>query len=125
MRGLAAEALLDDGDVVDRDDPAEPAAAEGGAGAHGLAERRLVGRRVVEHLDDLEVGVVGQRQDHVAGAEARVDATVGELLAEQPPEALGGAGEAVRAGGVGEVVQAHAGILGNRPRASDSGVGFS
>ena len=81
------------------DDPAEPAAAEGGAGAHGLAERRLVGGRVVEHLDHLEVGVVGQRQDHVAGPESRVDTSVDELTAEQPPDALGGAGEAVRAGG--------------------------
>ena len=96
---LAAEPLLDRRDVVDRDDPAEPAAAEGGAGAHGLAERRLVGGRVVEHLDDLEVGVVRQRQDHVAGPEARVHATVDEVTAEQPPDALGGAGEAVRAGG--------------------------
>ena len=123
--GLAAEPLLDDGDVVDRDDPAEPAAAEGGAGPHGLAERRLVGRRVVEHLDDLEVGVVRQRQDHVAGAEAGVHAAVGEVLAEQSPDALGGAGEAIRSGCEGEMVQAHAQILGNRPAPADSGVGFS
>ncbi len=78
-----AEPLLDDGDVVDRDHPAEPATAEGGAGAHGLAERRLVGRGVVEHLDDLEVGAVGQRHDHVAGAEAGVHPAVGERAAEQ------------------------------------------
>ena len=97
--GLAPEPLLDGRDVVDRDDPAEPAAAEGGTGAHGLAERRLVGGRVVEHLDDFEVGVVGERQDHVAGPEPRVHATLDELTAEQPPDALGGAGEAVRAGG--------------------------
>ena len=108
VHGLAAEALLDRGDVVDRDDPAEPAAAERGAGPDGLAERRLVGGRVVEHLDDLDVGAVGQRQDHVAGAEARVDATVDEVLAEQSPDALGGAGEAIRSGCVREMVQAHA-----------------
>ena len=113
-------------DVVDRDDPAEPAAAERGAGAHGLAERRLVGRRVVEHLDDLEVGAVGQRQDHVAGAEARVHAAVDEVPAEQSPEALGGAGEAVRSGGVGEMVQAHAEHSEQRaPGTPSSGVGFS
>ena len=76
-------------DVVDRDDPAEPAAAERGAGAHGLAERRLVGGRVVEHLDDLEVGVVGQRQDHVAGAEAGVDATVDERHGRAAPRCAG------------------------------------
>ena len=106
--GLAAEPLLDDGDVVDRDDPAEPAAAERGAGAHRLAERRLVGGGVVEHLDDLEVGVAGQRQDHVAGAEAGMHAAVDEVRAEQSPEALGGAGQAIGSGGEGEVVQAHA-----------------
>jgi hypothetical protein len=38
---------------------------------------------VVEHLDDLEVGAVGQRHDHVAGSEARVHATVAELATEQ------------------------------------------
>ena len=58
LHGLAAEPGLDRGDVVDGDDPAEPAAAERGAGAHRLAERRLVGGRVVEHLDDLEVGAL-------------------------------------------------------------------
>ena len=125
-RRLATEPRLDDGDVVDGDDPAEPAAAERGAGAHGLAERRLVGRRVVEHLDDLEVGVVGERQDHVAGPEARVHAPVDEVLAEQSPDALGGAGEAVRSGGVGEVVQAHAEsfstVVSGCP---DTGVGIS
>jgi hypothetical protein len=38
---------------------------------------------VVEHLDDFEVGAVGQRHDHVAGPEARVHATVGERAAKQ------------------------------------------
>ena len=86
--GLAAEAVLERLDVVDRDDPAEPAAAELGAGAHGLAERCLVRGGVVEDLDDLEVGAVGQGQDRVAGAEAGVDATADELLAQQGREAL-------------------------------------
>jgi hypothetical protein len=40
-----------------------------------------------------------------------VDTSVDEVTAEQPPDALGGAGEAVRAGGEAEMVQAHAGIL--------------
>ena len=75
-------------DVVDRDDPAEPAAAECGAGAHRLPERGLVGCRVVEDLDDLEVGAVGQREDRVAGAEAGVDSAGGELLTEQLRESL-------------------------------------
>ena len=67
--------------------PSQPPPS-GGAGLHGLAERRLVGGRVVERLDDLEVGAVGERQGHVAGAEARVDAAVGELAPEQCPDAL-------------------------------------
>ena len=113
--GLAPEPVLDDGDVIDGDDPAQPSAAECGTGPDRLSERRLVGRGMVQDLDDLEVGAVGQRQDHVAGAEARVHSAVGELLAQQAPEALGGAGQAVRSGGVGEMVQAHAGILDNRP----------
>ena len=68
-------------------------------------------RGVVEHLDDLEVDVAGERQDHVAGAEARVHAAVGEVRAEQPPDALGGAGKSIRSGGEADVVQAHAEIL--------------
>ena len=95
--GLAAEACLVRRDVVDRDDPAQPAAAELGAGAHRLAEGGLVGCRVVEHLDDLEVRAVGQREDRVAGAEPGMDAAVGEVLAEQLRESFGRAGEPVRA----------------------------
>ena len=45
LDGVAAQALLVGRDVVDGDDPAQPAATEGGAGADGLTERRLVGRR--------------------------------------------------------------------------------
>jgi hypothetical protein len=109
--GLAPESLLDGRDVVDRHDPAEPATAERGAGTYGLAERCLVGGGMVEDLHHLQVGVVRERQDHVAGPEAGVHTPVDEVTAEQPPDALGGAGEAVRAGGETQVVQAHAGIL--------------
>ena len=111
---LATQPGLDLGDVVDGDDPAEPAAAEGGAGAHGLAERGLVAGRVVEDLDDLHVDAAGQRQDHVAGAEAGMDPTVDEVRAEQPPDALGGAGKSIRSGGEADVVQAHDQILAPR-----------
>ena len=103
----AAEALLDGRDVRDRDDPAEPAAAERGAGPHGLAERRLVGGGVVEALDDLEVGRVGERKDHVARAEPRVHATVDELAPQRRAQAGGSARESVRSGGVRQVIQAH------------------
>ena len=74
--------VLEGTDVVDRHDPAEPAAAERRACLHGLAERCLVGGRVVERLDDLEVGAVGEREGAVARAEARVDAAVEELTAQ-------------------------------------------
>ena len=102
-------------DVVDGDDPAEPAAAELGAGAHGLAEGRLVRRRVVEHLDDLEVGAVGQRQDHVAGAEARVDASGRRTVSPRS----GASREVVPTSPPGpaandEVVETHAPILTRR-----------
>ena len=93
---LALKALLDGGDVVDRDHPSEPAAAGFGAGAYCLAERRLVGGRVVEHFDDLEVLPAGQGEHHVAGAEPRVDAAVAELLAEQLRQSLGRAERARR-----------------------------
>ena len=125
LDGLSAQARLDRGDVVDGDDPAHPAAAEGGAGAHGLAERGLVAGGVVEHLDDLEVDVAGERQDHVAGAEAGVHASGREVRAEQPPDALGGAGESIRSGGEADVVQAHAEILCLFVLGADTGVGFS
>src|SRR4051812_17347245 len=79
--GLTAEPLLDHRDVVDRHDPAEPAATEGGSGPHGLAEGGLVRRGMVENLDDLEVRVAGERQNHVAGPETGVYTTVYEVLA--------------------------------------------
>ena len=122
-RRLAAEALLDLGDVVDRHDPPEPPAAQGRPGAHGLAERCLVGRGVVEHLDDLEVGVLRQRQDHVASTEPRMHAPVDEVCSEQLADALGGTGKTVGSGGVGEMVQAHDQILTPAPLPEDIGVG--
>ena len=122
---LATEPGLDLGDVGDGDDPAEPAAAEGGAGADGLAEGGLVAGRVVEDLDDLHVDVAGQRQGHVAGAEAGMDAPVDEVGAEQPPDALGGAGKSIRSGGEADVVQAHDQILVRAHAGLDTGVGVS
>ncbi len=80
---------------------------------------------MVEDLHHLQVGVVRERQDHVAGPESRMDTAVDEVTAEQPPDALGGAGEAVRAGGEAEMVQAHGGILRHVLAGSGQGVGFS
>ena len=85
------EPALDLADVVDRDHPAEPAAAELGAGPDRLAERGLVRGGVVEHLDDLDVGAGGQRQHHVAGAEAWVDAAVANSSPSSAPMPRGGA----------------------------------
>ncbi|GAA4701177.1 hypothetical protein GCM10023349_17730 [Nocardioides conyzicola] len=80
---------------------------------------------MVQDLDDLEVGVTGEGQDHVAGAEARVHPAVHEVLAEQSPESLGGAGEAIWSCGEREMVQAHVEILGALVTVADTGVGVS
>ena len=80
---------------------------------------------MVEHLDDLEVGVVGQRQDHVAGAEARVHTAVLERRPEKCSEPLGSPGQSVRAGGEGEMVEAHTEIVNMRLPAPSRGVGMS
>ena len=107
VRGLTAEPLLHGVDVRHGDDPAEPPAAGLGAGPHGLPEGRLVGGRVVEDLDDLQVGALAQRKHHVAGAEAWVDAPVSELLTEQLADPVSRARQTVGPGGVREMVQAH------------------
>ena len=88
LDGLAAEPLLDG--VMSSTATTQPSQPPPSAERARTAwpNGRLVGGRVVEHLDDLEVGAVGQRQDHVAGPEPRVDAAVDELLAEQAPDAL-------------------------------------
>ena len=103
----AAEALLDGGEVVDGHDPAEPAAAVRGTGPDGLAEGRLVGGGVVEHLDDLEVATAGEREDPVAGAEAWVEAAVDEAAAQLPAEPPGRLVETLGSRGEGQVIQLH------------------
>ena len=106
--GLAAEPRLLLGDVVDLDDPAEPAAAGLGARADDLAEGGLVAGRVVEHLDDLDVPLVRERKDDVARPEARVDSPVDRLdadpLRETPRRGL----EAVALCRIDDVVNSHA-----------------
>src|SRR5450759_1263779 len=68
--GLTAESLLGLGEVVDADNPSQPATASLGTGSNGLAERRLVGGGVVKYRDDLDITLVGQGKDDVAGTEA-------------------------------------------------------
>jgi hypothetical protein len=104
---VTADATLDLGHVVDRHAPGHPPAAGVGALADGLAEGGLVGRRVVEHLHDLEVLLVLERQDHVAGAEARVRPTVEEGGTEEAAELGGGTRETVGAGSERDVVEVH------------------
>jgi hypothetical protein len=76
---------------------------------------------VVEDLDDLEVGVVGERQRHVAGAEAGVDAAVDEARAEQVTDAFGRRGQAIGSGCEGQVVETHAVIVDGAVRVHQSG----
>ena len=121
--GVATEAGLDLGDVVDLDDPTEPAAAGLGPCPDGLAEGRLVAGGVVEHLDDLDVALVGERQDDVARPEARVNSPVDRRDADLRREALRRGLEAVALGGIDDVVNSHArhrrtrkGVLLTRPR---------
>ena len=106
--GLAAEPALLLGDVVDLDDPPEPAAACLGARAHDLPEGRLVAGGVVEHLDDLDVPLVGERKDDVARPEARVDSPVDRRDADLLREALRRGLETVTLGGIDDVVNSHA-----------------
>src|SRR3954447_5207933 len=107
LDGVASETRLDLAHVLDGHDPPEPAAAHTGPSPHRLAEGGLVRCRVVEDLDDLDVGSLGERQDHVAGSETRVDAAVVEVLAEQGADAVGSPPEPFGPGCVRDMVQAH------------------
>ena len=104
---LAAEALLDHGDVVDGDDPAEPAAAGLGGGTDGLPEGRLVGGRVVQHLDDLEVVVLGQGEDDVARAEPGVHPAIDRRDADELGQPGGRGLEATGLCRIRDVVNSH------------------
>ena len=80
---------------------------------------------MVEDVDHLEVGVVGQRQHHVAGAEPRVHLTVDEFGAQQTADALCRRGQAIGSGGEREMVEAHAEIVNAESSADQSGVPVS
>ncbi len=108
---LTLETLLDQGDVIDGDDPAEPTPARLRTRPYGLTEGRLVGRRVVEHLDQLHVLAARQRQHHVAGAEPGVHATVDERRTEQLRETTGRPGQSVGTDRVRDMVETHGHIL--------------
>ena len=88
LDGLASEAALDGRHLRHLDDPAEPAAAVHRALLDRATERCGVCGGVVECGDDLEVGATGEGEHEVAGAETRVDATVGEAGTEARSQPL-------------------------------------
>src|SRR5215218_11022973 len=107
----AAEAFFEGGEVVHLDAPAHPAATAGGPGTDGLAERSLVRRRVVEDLHDLQVLVSRERNDHVAGAEARMDSALHCFDPEGSRDTFGGGSQAIVFTGVRDVIHAHGNIF--------------
>src|SRR5690606_19650385 len=105
------ESLLVGGEVIDADNPSEPAAAHLGTGANGLAERRLLGGRVLEHLDHLDVAGIGERDDVVARAKPWMEASILEFRAQLSGEALGISSETGGANCKDQVVHMHAAIV--------------
>jgi sugar phosphate isomerase/epimerase len=80
---LPVQTLLEIAQVIDRNDPAHPAATHFGAGSDCLAEGGLLRSRVLKHLDYLQITAIGQRENAVLGAEARVKTAVTELIAQE------------------------------------------
>lgn len=81
--GIAAQSTLQARQIIHGDRPAQPAAAGFGAGPDNLPERCFVGDRVFENLDDLDVAIVGQRDQPVAGAEPGMEPTVTRGLTQR------------------------------------------
>ena len=88
--------------------------------ADGAAEGSLVGGRVVQCGHDLDVDAMGEREDEVARPEGRVDPSIDERRAEVRSDPLHDLGELAGGAGVGDVVQAHGGILAIPPTAADT-----
>ena len=113
---LASEALLDRRmSSTATTQPSQPPPASE-RGPDGLAEGRLVGGRVVEHLDDLDVALVRQREDDVARAEPGVNAAVDRLHTDQLGQAGGRGLQAVVLRCIGDVVNSHTVHRGTRSR---------
>ena len=107
VRRPAAHSSLGGRDVVNPDDPAEPAAAGFRAGPDGLSERRPVGRRVVEDLDDLDVAPSRQGQDDVARAEPGVDPSVDGVDTDQLGQSFRSGAQAIVLRCIRDVVKTH------------------
>ena len=118
--GGAAQLGLEGREVGDLYDPAEPAAAGVRTGTDGLTERRLLRGGVLEHRDDLHVLVVGERQDHVPGAETGVHTALDRFDPQPVRDAFGGGLEAVGLSREGNVIQVHDAIVAPATRATKS-----
>src|SRR5450759_3176300 len=109
--GRTVEPRLERREVVDGHDPAQPATTQLGSRTDGLTVRGLVGCRVVEHLDDLQIAVIGERDEPHDGAEPRVDPAVAGLDAERLLEPFRLRGEPSWSDGVDDMIDVHAPIL--------------
>jgi hypothetical protein len=108
---LAAKPFLERGEVVDRNDPAHPAAAGFGACAHGLAEGRLDRGGVVKDLDNLHILAVDQRKNHVPGPEARVHTPLDRFDAQGGGNPLRSGSQSIGFAGIRDMVQTHGYIV--------------
>ena len=121
--GVTSQALFDGLDVVDCQNPAQPAPAFFGASVHCLPKRSLQGRRVIERADDLHVRTPSKGQREVASAEGRVASTIDERPAEVATDALHDVGDFAGGAGVRQVVEPHGRILPNAFRSARGGSG--
>src|SRR5450631_647076 len=109
--GLTAKSLLGLGEVVDADNPPQPATAGFGTGPDSLTEGRLVGGGVVKHRNHLDVTLLGQRKDDVARSEARMDTAIDRRYPELLGEALRCSRQPVGFGSIRNVVNSHTVIV--------------
>ena len=73
---LPAQAGFHRADVVNGDDPGEPAATIRRTPRYCLAERGLLGGRVIKCCDHLDVAAAGKGQDEVSGPELRMPSSI-------------------------------------------------
>ena len=119
---LPPQSLLSLGEVIDADNPAQPATASLRTGANGLTKRCLVGGRVVKDRNDLDKSLMGQRNDDVACSEAGVDTPVDRCHSEFLGEAFRSRRQPIGFGGIRDVVNSHTVIVTPRHTVSLTGV---
>src|SRR4029453_8822371 len=107
----ASDALLDRRKIIDCDHPTQPTTTLRRSCPNCLAKRRLIGGRVIQDPDYLQIVPVRQWQDPVAGAEPRMEPAVAkghpQLRSEPPCRGR----RAFRPGSEGQGVQMHARIV--------------